>query len=74
MGGAATIAFIFGPLIVGVLLLCGWSVYRLFGMVVVDRMLSIGEFALILAVMVGLMMLTFMMAEQTNDPYVAVGP
>ncbi|MFW5867821.1 MAG: hypothetical protein ACOCX2_08400 [Armatimonadota bacterium] len=67
-------AFIFGPLIVGVLLLCGWSVFRLFGMVVVDRMLSVGEFVLILAVIVVLMALTFMMAEQTNDPYVAVGP
>ncbi|MFO8080044.1 MAG: tetratricopeptide repeat protein [Armatimonadota bacterium] len=67
-------AFIFGPLIVGVLLLCGWSVYRLFGMMVVDRMLSIGEFLLIMGVIVALMMLTFMMAAQTNDPFVAVGP
>ena len=67
-------AFIFGPLIVGVLLLCGWSVFRLFGMLVVDRMLSVGEFVLILAVIVVLMALSFSMAAQTNDPYAAVGP
>jgi hypothetical protein len=67
-------AFILGPMIVGVLLLVGWSVYRLFGMAIVDRTLSTGEFLLILGVIIGLMAVCFSMAAATDDPYVAIGP
>jgi hypothetical protein len=67
-------AFIFGPLIVGVLLLVGWSVYRLFSMAIVERTLSIGEFLLILSVILVLIAVCFTMAATTDDPYAAVGP
>lgn len=62
-------AFIFGPLIVGVLLLCGWSVYRLFNMWLVEAMLSGWELLLILTLVVSLIALSFAMAGLA-----AVGP
>ncbi len=63
------IAFIYGPLIVGVLLLCGWSVYRVFTMWIVDRMLSGLEFTIILMLVISLIGITFAM-----EGLAAVGP
>lgn len=63
------VAFIYGPLIVGVLLLCGWSVYRIFNMWIVDRILSGGEFALIVVVVLVLIAMSFAMGGLA-----AVGP
>lgn len=65
----ADIAFIFGPLIVLVLLLCGWSVYRLLGMWLVDRTLSGFELMMIVGVMLVLIALSFSM-----QGLAAVGP
>jgi hypothetical protein len=63
------IAFIFGPLIVAVLLLCGWAVHRVFTMWVVDRILSGLEFTIILLLMFVLIGMAFAM-----EGLAAVGP
>ena len=69
MGGAAAIAFIYGPLIVGVLLLCGWSVYRVFSMWMVDRILTGLEFTIIVMLVAVLIGMAFAMKGPA-----AVGP
>lgn len=63
------VAFILGPLIVGVLLLCGWSVYRVFTMWIVDRILSGLEFTIIVMVVLVLIATAFAM-----QGLAAVGP
>lgn len=69
MGGAAAIAFIYGPLVVAVLLLCGWSIYRIFAMWMVDRILTGLEFTVIVMLVLTLIGMAFAM-----QGLAAVGP